>query len=141
MRILVCYYSRTGKTRAAAEAVAAELSAEVAEIREDRPRKGLGGFLRSGFEALTRKTVTLRPLQAEPEKFDRVVVCSPIWAGRLSSPVRSFLVEHAKNIRELGIVLTNSDPKDKLLEVTADIEAMVGKKNVFHRIVTAPIRS
>ena len=50
-RILVVYYSRTGRTRAVGEALAQALGCEMEEIVEPRGRTGIFGSLRSAVEA------------------------------------------------------------------------------------------
>jgi len=117
-----------------------ELGAELAEIREDRPRKGLSGFLRSGFEAATKKATRIRPLGAKPEDFERTIVASPVWAGHLSSPVRAFLCDQGTHIAEFGVLLTHAAPsaKNDYPTVVAEAEKLIGKKSVFTRSVVGP---
>jgi len=91
MKTLIVYYSRSGTTRAVARRLGELLGGDVEEIRDMRSRKGAIGFMRSGFEALgKRKTAIVLPA-SNPKDYDLVVVGTPIWAGRIASPMRAYL--------------------------------------------------
>lgn len=117
--ILCVYYSRTGKTRATMEAVAKELEADLVEITDGVDRKGLGGFLRSGFDAVRKSTRYLEPFTTpKPVKdYDLVIVGTPVWAGRCSSIVREFLKKYGKDCREVAYVITRQVDKNKQEQV------------------------
>ena len=91
--ILCIYYSRTGNTRRAVEEIAGALDAEVVAITDDRDRSGWKGYLRSGMDAMKTSTQPLRPFEtAKPlEAYKLVIVASPVWAGRMASPIRALL--------------------------------------------------
>ncbi len=91
MKVLVVFYSRSGNTRAVGRQVAAMLDAAVEEIQDPANRKGLVGFLRSGFEGVREKPAKIRPPVEAVSKYDLVVIGTPIWAGKLASPMRAYL--------------------------------------------------
>jgi hypothetical protein len=89
---LVVYYSRTGRTRALAETLAAELDADIEEIREPgSSRSGILGFLRSGLAALRGVSAEIAPRQHDSGAYALVVIGGPVWLHRPSSPVRAYL--------------------------------------------------
>jgi len=91
MKTLVVYYSRTGNTRKIGNEIAAALGAEIEELKDDVSRDGPVGFVRSAREARSGKLVNLDPLSHDPSTCDIVVVGTPVWAGNVSSPIRTFL--------------------------------------------------
>ena len=105
--VLCLYYSRTGNTKKAMEEIAGALGAEIAELRDGVDRTGWGGWLRSGMDA-TRRTV--KPVKYQTRfpltDYRLVIVGSPVWAGRCSSVVRSFLKLHGHELRNASYVLT-----------------------------------
>ena len=90
--VLCIYYSRTGNTKKAMEEIAQDLDAELAELHDDVDRSGLGGWLRSGLDAMRRTT---RPVTVETQRplkdYRLVILGTPVWAGRCSSVMRGFL--------------------------------------------------
>ncbi|MBE7450705.1 MAG: NAD(P)H-dependent oxidoreductase [Kofleriaceae bacterium] len=107
MRTLVVHYSRTGTTRALAHQLADALGADLEELRDPTPRRGLGGGCAArGMRARRGTLVPLAPLRHDPAAFDLVVVGTPIWAGAVSSPVRTFLHHHRSHLRGLACFCT-----------------------------------
>ena len=55
MKTLVAFYSRTGCTRIAAETIAKTLDADLVELKEQKGRQGITGFLTGGYDAIRGK--------------------------------------------------------------------------------------
>jgi flavodoxin len=100
-RILIVHYSLTGTTRQAADALAEACGADEVEITDAKPRRGPLGALRSVWEALRRTEPPIRTEGSAPAPGDLTVLATPVWAGRMASPMRSWL---AANRRSLGRV-------------------------------------
>ena len=116
--ILCIYYSRTGNTARAMEEIARALDAEAVEIRDGVVRSGWRGAIRSGLDAMKRDCDPLLPFETERPLSDYrlVIVGTPVWAGRCSSVVRSFLKEHGGSLRNAAYVITRGS-EDKNEEV------------------------
>jgi len=106
MRILVVFYSRTGNIRRVAEAIAERLKADMEEIRDARSRSGMLGFLRSGYEALAGKLPKIQQVSRSPSEYDLVLIGSPVWVGKLSSPMRSYLTLYGRSIKQTTFFCT-----------------------------------
>lgn len=89
-RILLTYYSMTGHTRGLAEELRSALQADLEEIREPRPRRGLSGVLRALFEAVLRREPPIGMPSHDPAAYDLLALGGPVWAGRMASPLRSY---------------------------------------------------
>lgn len=106
MNVLVVYYSRTGNTRKLAQRIAFAMNAEIDEISDVANRKGIAGYLRSGNEAWFRRAAKIHPSSTRARDFDLVVIGTPVWRVSLSSPVRSYLEEHAPHFRRVAFFCT-----------------------------------
>lgn len=51
MKVLVVFYSRTGNTRTLARQIAVTMNSQTEEIMDRMNRRGIRGYLRSGYEA------------------------------------------------------------------------------------------
>lgn len=91
MRILVVYYSLTGRTAAVAKAVADGRQADHEQIEEQRRPGSRRGYLAAAIDALFDREVPLKPMQRDLATYDLVAIGTPVWIGRPSAPVRSFL--------------------------------------------------
>jgi flavodoxin len=106
MKALVVYYSRTGTTRALAQLLGVALEAEVDAIEDRADRRGILGYLRSGRDAWLGRRTELVPSAIDPAGFDLVVIGTPVWNASLSSPVRTYLQDHARALRAIAFFCT-----------------------------------
>ena len=105
-RILVVYYSRTGRTRQLAEAIAHGLDADIDELRERRDRSGAWGYLRSLADSAAGRGGELVGAYRDPRDYDLVVIGSPVWAGWPASPLRSYLRARKGTFRDVALFVT-----------------------------------
>ena len=104
--ILVVFYSKTGNAELVSKAIARSLNADIEEIRDREKRAGVLGFLRSGYEAISKKLSDIEPISKNPDEYDLVIIGSPVWAGSLSSPVRTYLSLYGNKIRKVAFFAT-----------------------------------
>ena len=100
--VLLVYYSRSGHTRRLAEQIAEHCGADIEEIVDRVGRRGVLGYLRSMFEALLRIPAPIEPNLRSPRNYDTVIVGSPVWAGQVPSPVRSYLRRNRGRFRRVA---------------------------------------
>lgn len=105
-KMLVVFFSRTGTTKHLAEAIARAEDCDIEELREARSRRGLLGWLRSGYEGTYGRSAETLPLQHDLRKYDLVFVGSPTWSRSLSSPVRGFLEDRGSELKDVAIFAT-----------------------------------
>ena len=104
MRDVLCiYYSRTGNTKRVMETIAKEMDAERLALTDGVERSGLRGWLRSGMDAMRKDCPDVLPFETERklENYRLVIVGTPVWAGRCSSVIRSFLKNHGGEMKLL----------------------------------------
>jgi flavodoxin len=106
-RVLVVFYSRTGTTLGVALRLTRLWGADLEIIQDTVCRHGLLGFLRSAREARRGREPRLRELQFDPSKYDIVIVATPVWAGHMASPIRTYLSKHSSALPETAFVVTS----------------------------------
>lgn len=106
-RALIVSFSRTGETRKVADLVADSLEAEKTEsINEITRRTGPLGYLRSAWEALAGISPSISPIQNDPAEFDVVVLATPVWVGKMSSPMRTYLLKMESRLPRVAFLVT-----------------------------------
>jgi flavodoxin len=63
MKILVIYYSRSGKTKKVAETISDILKCDKEEIFDTKNRKGTPGFLSAGTDANLRRLTAIKEIK------------------------------------------------------------------------------
>jgi flavodoxin len=107
VKTLVVYYSRTGTTKKVAEFISSKLNCDLEEIVDVKSRKGVVGWLRSGMEATTNKNASINESKYDLASYDLVIVGTPIWNGRISSPMRTYLNQNKDGLRRAGFFCTH----------------------------------
>lgn len=95
------------------KAIASEMDAELVELTDGIERSGLRGWLRSGLDAVKKDCPEAAAIETERklENYRLVIIGTPVWAGRCSSVVRSFLKQHGKELNRVAYVLTRSSDR------------------------------
>ena len=108
--VLCIYYSRTGHTGKAMEEIGEALDAEVVGITDNVARGGWRGWIRCGLDAVKKNTAPLNSFETcKPlEEYRLVILGTPVWAGRCSSVMRTFLKAHGKKLENVAYVVTRS---------------------------------
>lgn len=124
----IVYYSLTGHAERVARQLADMLDVPLFRIEDVRARRGVFGFMRSGYESRFAKTPAIRfadPYEPDP---DHIVLVAPVWAGRMCSPLRAFCQQYAGKFASFSLILTHTDPKTRFHEACAEISAITGAK-------------
>lgn len=108
MKTLVVYYSRTGSTKTVASSLAERLGADLEEIVDKTHRKGPVGWLRSAKDGATGKLTVIGGIRYNPSDYDMVIIGTPVWAGRLSPAVRTYLTGRVDSPPRVAFFLTAS---------------------------------
>jgi hypothetical protein len=124
-RVLVAHYSRSGRTKRLARAVAAALGADVEEIRDPTDRSGWLGYLRSGLEAWAGVLAPVEPPRHDPADYDVVVVGTPVWSMSVTPPVRTYLWHERPRLPQVAFLATLGGAGDE--RAFAQMEAIAGR--------------
>ena len=105
-RVLVVYYSRSGNTECVADGLARASGADLEALVSTRDRRGLIGYLLSGFEATTERAGRIHAPKHRATDYDIVLIGTPTWAASVSSPVRTYLNRYADTLPEVAFFVT-----------------------------------
>ena len=84
---LIMYYSKTGKTNIVAEELKTLMpDARIVEIKSD-----VGIMQAVMWHQLFNRNACNEPIAVDLEKYDQVILCSPIWLQKISSPMRTII--------------------------------------------------
>jgi len=127
--ILIVYYSLTGNVKKMAQEMAQKRDADLYEIKDLVKRNGILGFTKSGYHALFKKCTPIAPVNIDFEQYKTVIVCGPVWAGNIDSPVRTFLKKYAGSIAKIEYVIMCGDKNKQYTEIFNELDRITGKKN------------
>jgi len=120
-KALVVFYSKSGTTKKLAEELAKCLKADIDGIIDKKSRSGPIGFLTAGRDAMKKKETEIE-YKLNPEKYDLVVIGTPVWGGSLTPAVRTYLKKH--KLKKAAFFCTCGGAQDKTF---AEMEKLAGK--------------
>lgn len=121
-KVLVVYYSRSGRTRKVAKAFADKYNAVSEEIVEKVNRKGILGWIKSGRDSVKGKATEIGICKNNPSDYDLVIIGSPVWASRVTPAVRSYIELYKSNFKNVAFFCTEGgNGAEKVMENMADL--------------------
>jgi|GEM_PF-1111293 hypothetical protein len=137
MKPAIVYVTRTGHCRKLAEMAAQLTGGKVWEIGDKERREGFFGFIRSGRQSTFNMATAIEDPNADLQNTDTLILITPIWAGKLAPPVRTWLRAHIEEIRSKRILLIASNSGGSTIRLQRSFE-----KEFFpiHALLSVPIQ-
>ena len=126
MKTAIVFYSMSGNVRWTAERIAELTDGDLIELRcvKEFPDKGFRKFFWSGKSAVMKEKPALQPYEFEADKYDCIILGSPVWAANIAPPLRTFISENADSLENKVIsafVCMSGSGGEKALEKLADL--------------------
>jgi flavodoxin len=125
-RVLVIHYSLSGNTERVAEDLATRLGAEREKIGDSKDRRGFLGYLRAALDSVRERPAELTGLDKNPSDFALTLIGTPIWAGRVTPAIRTYLRMNRGRFNEVAFFTTSgSTPAEKVVRA---MERLAGRQ-------------
>lgn len=105
------YYSLDGHTHLVATKISERLECPAIRLGLHKEFSSTNTFLKyfwAGKSSVFHDKPSLMDTDLDPEAYDTLFIATPVWAGNVSSPVRSFLASHLFSGKRVFLVATNS---------------------------------
>ena len=107
VKILIAYYSHSGNNEKVAHELKNRTGESLYRIREKKKRKTISIL----FDLLFKRRSTLRLMPIDIKEFDKVIFVSPIWGGRIATPMRAFINEEQEYLNKYYFIsVCNGEP-------------------------------
>lgn len=131
MKTLVVYYSRKGYVEKIADAQIKgerEVGNEVdfLSLETLNTTVGYNGLRNCLAKVATGGEMELFPYETDVASYDKVIICTPVWGGKIASPMKTFLTREKHNINCAEYVIVHfldgnmsavADSMDKILRL------------------------
>ena len=106
MKTAIVFFSRTQTTEKIAKQIAKELGGDLLRVRADLYPTTIRGYIRALRHAFSQTKPTIETGNWNLDKYDLVIVGTPVWGGRMSAPIRSFLTQHRYELKNVAYFAT-----------------------------------
>ena len=131
-KVLIAYYSRTGENEAVAKVLQKELNCDIEQIIDTADRSVMFWCAMAAF---FRRTTKLHPIKKNPEDYNLVVICTPLWVGTLPPATRTYIIENKTKFKNVTVLSVCGKGKENKGAVP-HFESLVGKKAIASLLVT-----
>ncbi|MCM1990939.1 flavodoxin family protein [Oceanirhabdus seepicola] len=125
---VVVYYSFEGSTKRLAEKLSEELNCDSLEIKvvKEITTKGFSKYIWGGRQAMMKKKPELKSYDLDLEQYDNIIIGTPVWAGTVTPPIRSFFERENIENKKIAFFCTHQGGMGK---VTEKFKALVKDNN------------
>lgn len=136
MRTAIVYYSLQGNVRYVAEKISKETGAELIELIPVKayPDKGMIKFIWGGSAVTFKKKPELEPYKFNKDDYDLIILGTPVWAGKYTPPIRTFLEDNDLSGKKIAVIATSAGGSDKciaLLKEAAKADALAAQLSLI----------
>lgn len=105
MKALVVYYSMSGNTEYVANKINDNLGVDLLKLVpiKEYPSKGFRKYLWGGKSAIMKDMPSLEEYQFNADEYDTIIFGTPVWASRMTPPLRTFINNHKEELKEKNI--------------------------------------
>ena len=106
MKIALIFYSQSGNVEFVANEIAKNLDVDLIRIEPSKayPDKGFKKFFWGGKSAVMGEKPKLIPYKFEEDKYDKIILGYPVWAGTFAPPIKTFITENKEPLQRKQIV-------------------------------------
>lgn len=127
-KVIVVYFSRMGYVKKLACEQAERMGGKLLEITSTERTEGTLGFWWCGRFGMHRWDMPINAIDFDFSKYDKVIICTPVWVFSLAAPMRTFC-HSARSVKNAEYVICHYSPAfynnvaremDKLLGIKAE---------------------
>ena len=106
----VIYFSLDGNTRYLAQTIADAVGATVIEIKPEAAQKGKGSLkhIWGSTQVTLPEEPPIAPIEDDLQSYDLLFLGTPVWAGGVAPPVRTFIREREFFRRDFAVFASYS---------------------------------
>ena len=126
-KILVVYFSRMGYTKKIVYDEANKIGAEIIELKAKEKTENTLGFWWCGRFGMHKWRMKIEDIGIKLDRYDRVIIVSPIWVFNICAPIREFCYKYAKDINNVEYIFTHF-MKASFKNLADETDKIIGKK-------------
>lgn len=136
-KVLILYYSYEKSTQKLAEYLSNELQVDIEKIMpiKEMKAKGFSKYILGGSQVVRKSRPNLVALKSNLEKYDLILLGSPIWAGTLTPPVYSLLKSGSIKNKQVAYFYVHEGGAKKAAEKA---KAIISENNFYLSSFSCP---
>lgn len=106
-KTLILYYSRSGNTQAACEALGKALNAELRQIKDRNSRDGGLGIIGAMLKINLGMQTDTEPEKIDVSAYENIIVSAPVWASKPGLAMKTFIENNRFDGKNVILFMTS----------------------------------
>jgi flavodoxin len=124
MKTLIIFYSHSGNNEKLALNLRERLKCDIHKICEAKTRKTISILL----DFLFKRDSKLSGSNIDIKEYDKVILISPIWGGKVASPMRTFIKQEKSNVGNYFYITICNGEIGQKEKITSELYSIVEHK-------------
>ena len=128
---MIVYYSFTGCNQKLATKLQTKTGFDIFQINELKKRKKISILL----DVLFKRKTKVQSVDIYLKQYDLIILVSPIWIERISTPMKAFLLQNKDNIKNYAFISfcggTDNPDHNQNQMVLDELKAYIGHEPVY----------
>jgi flavodoxin len=124
MKTLIIYYSFSGNNEFLARELQKRLDCDLQKIVELKKRKSLDILL----DLIFKRKSKIEKSNFDLQEYGQAILIAPIWAGKIATPLRSFIEMEKDNFKEYSFITVCTGPDGQDEKITDELVRLMEKE-------------
>lgn len=124
MNYLIIYYSHSGNNEKLALELKERIGCDIYKISEVKKRKTISIL----FDFFLIRNSRLASSNISMKKYDKIILVSPIWGGRIASPMRTFIEQEKGNLENYFYITFCNGEIGQKEKIASELYSIVQRK-------------
>ncbi len=107
-KVLIVYFSRTGRTKILAREISHKLGCAIEEVKTPKRYTGILGYQLALLQATFKVLPEIAPIQSNLANYDLIIMGGPVWGGSICSPLRTFIESYKNEFKNVAFMAAQS---------------------------------
>lgn len=105
MKTIVVFFSLEGNSEYAANKILEYTGGDILELKtaKEYPKGNFGKYFLGGKSAIFGEKPKLVPYEFSKDKYDLIIIGTPVWAGTFAPPIRTFIKENDLSKKKIAL--------------------------------------
>jgi flavodoxin len=128
VKTLILYYSITGKNKKLAEKIHKKIDGKIAVVEDKfNDKSGFQLYFIGSLQAILSLKTEIKSFEGI-QAFEKIVVVSPVWGGKLPPAIQTLLSNYKLMIKELVFASVSKAGRENRSKILSQIEKIYCKK-------------
>jgi len=127
MKTLIAYYSFSGNNEKLAAELQRRLKCDILKIEELKKRIKLSILL----DLVFHRSAKLKKTDTDLKLYDNIILIAPVWAGKIGTPMQSFMLQEQNNIVKYAFITLCSGVAGQREKIQKFLEKLFQRKAVI----------